>query len=92
MRARPSRFEVVRTDAGWHARFRSANSRIVWVTETYRRRGSAVGAIASVAQVFYGHVMHGEQAVTCLSARDSWNKVDRPVAEIRYVDERTVTP
>lgn len=40
-----ARFEVVRTDAGWHGRFVAANGRIVWWTETYTRRRSAVRAI-----------------------------------------------
>jgi uncharacterized protein YegP (UPF0339 family) len=43
--AREPRFEIVRTDAGWHARFRAANGRIVWTTEVYARRGKAVNAI-----------------------------------------------
>ena len=44
--SRQPRFEVVRTDAGWHARFIAANGRIVWWTETYTRRRGAVNAIA----------------------------------------------
>ena len=50
MTARQPRFEIVRTDADqpWHARFRAANGRIVWVTENYRRRDSAAAAIDSI--------------------------------------------
>lgn len=40
-----ARFEVVRTDAGWHGRFVAANGRIVWWTETYTRRRGALRAI-----------------------------------------------
>lgn len=43
-----ARFEVVRTDSGWHSRFVAANGRIVWWTETYTRRRAAVTAIACI--------------------------------------------
>jgi uncharacterized protein YegP (UPF0339 family) len=43
--SRQPRFEVVRTDDGWHARFRAANGRIVWTTEVYTRRSAAVQAL-----------------------------------------------
>ena len=42
------RFEVVRTDAGWHARFVAANGRIVWTTEVYERERAARRAIAII--------------------------------------------
>lgn len=45
MTARAPRFEVVRSDAGWFARFRAANGRKVWQTEVYERRGAALFAI-----------------------------------------------
>lgn len=40
-----ARFEVVRTDAGHHARFVAANGQTVWVTESYTRRRAAWNAI-----------------------------------------------
>lgn len=40
-----SRFEIVRTDAGWHARFRAGNGQTVWTTETYTRRRAATNAV-----------------------------------------------
>jgi uncharacterized protein YegP (UPF0339 family) len=43
---RRPRYEIVRTDAGWHARFRASNGRIVWTTEVYTRRRDARNAIA----------------------------------------------
>lgn len=43
---RQPRFELVHTDAGWHARFRAANGRICWWTETYARRRAALRAVA----------------------------------------------
>jgi len=39
------RFEIVRANVGYHARFRAANGRIVWWTETYTRRRAALAAI-----------------------------------------------
>lgn len=42
---RASRFEIVRTGAGYHARFIATNGRIVWTTEVYTRRRRAVEAI-----------------------------------------------
>ncbi len=40
-----ARFEIVRSDAGWHARLRAGNGRIVWVTESLTRRRAAVAAV-----------------------------------------------
>lgn len=45
---RSARFEIVHTPAGWHARYRAANGRIVWVTESLTRRRAAVEAIESI--------------------------------------------
>lgn len=42
---RAARFEIVRTDAGWHGRFIAANGKTVWTTEVYTRRRAAEGAI-----------------------------------------------
>lgn len=44
--SRQPRFEIVRGDAGWHARFIAANGRIIFWTENYTRRRGAVNAIA----------------------------------------------
>lgn len=43
-----SRFEIVRTNAGHHARFIADNGKTVWTTEVYKRRTGAVNAIASI--------------------------------------------
>jgi uncharacterized protein YegP (UPF0339 family) len=85
-----ARFEIVRTDAPqpWHARVIAGNGKKRWVTENYTHRRAAVAAIDGLAAIFYGHVMDDEEGVTCLSARDSWNKTSRAVAEIREIDER----
>lgn len=45
MSARKPRFEVVRSDAGWFARFVAANGAKVWQTEVYVRRRGALRAI-----------------------------------------------
>lgn len=39
------RFEVARTDAGFHARFRAGNGRIVWTSEVYARHRTAIRAV-----------------------------------------------
>lgn len=85
--SRQPRFEVVRTDAGWHARFVAANGQTVWVTESYTRRRAAVRAIEAIVDPCYGWI-EGD-AVVCLSSRDSWNKTNRSVAEVRTIDERS---
>lgn len=43
-----ARFEVVRTDAGHHARYVASNGRIVWTTEVYTRRSPAYQAILAI--------------------------------------------
>lgn len=48
MSAREPRFEIVRTDAGWHARFVAANGQTVWTTESYTRRRAAVRAVSVI--------------------------------------------
>lgn len=87
--SRAPHFEVVHADTGWHARFVAANGQTVWVTESYTRKRAARNAIESVVAPCYGWVE--DDAVVCLSSRDSWNKVNRPVAAIRLVDERSAS-
>lgn len=47
-----ARFELVRTDAEqpWHVRFVAPNGRIVWTTEQYGRRKSAINAVSSLCE------------------------------------------
>lgn len=46
MSERRARFEVVHTGPWkFHARFVAANGEIVWVTESYRRRQTAIDAV-----------------------------------------------
>ena len=47
------RFEIVRANVGYHARFRAANGRIVWWTETYTRRRGAFEALAHFGKYAY---------------------------------------
>lgn len=81
------RFEVVRTaQEQWHARFIGANGRTIWWTENYKRKVGAEKAISAIAHVFYGWI--DGDSVTCLSDRNSWEKTNRPSAELRYIDDR----
>lgn len=47
-----ARWEIVRTAAGWHARFKAANNRTVVTTETYKRRRGAENAVEAVTGTF----------------------------------------
>lgn len=48
-----ARFEIVRVDGGYFARFVAANNRVVWVTPgLLSRRRTAYAAIESVAREF----------------------------------------
>lgn len=81
-----ARFEVCRGDSGWWARFRAANGRVVWVTETYTRRRAAERAVLVIcgAQGFWATPVDrnlGRQYVRWV----------RELTEVREVDER-VTP
>lgn len=82
------RFEIVRSDAGWFARFVGANSRKVWQTEVYTRRRAAVNAVACMVDPFRGAWVdpHTEQVTY---RRDSWNKTDAVLIEVRTIDERS---
>ena len=92
-----ARFEIVRTDAPqpWHARFVASNGRIVWTTETYARRGSALNAIRSFMEPqsagwidLWWYEDRGAHGDAVVYRRDSWNKTDGLLIEIRDVDER----
>ena len=79
--SRKPRFEIVRTDAEWHARFRAANGRIVWTTETYTRRGKVVAAVELIcndALYLSPFQAHPEIAFGSVG-----------LVEVRDVDERT---
>lgn len=78
------RFEIVRTDAGFHARFRSNNGNIIMSSENYTRRHRALRAIELVTgdDVYYSRfqdwpeIGHGNA-----NSRTT-------MVEIRDVDER----
>jgi uncharacterized protein YegP (UPF0339 family) len=76
------RFEIVRTPAGYHARFRAANGQIVWTTEVYARRRAALRAIELIA---------GARVDTSPNADHPevfWQgNLERPT-EVRDIDER----
>lgn len=73
-----ARFEVVRTTAGHHARFRARNGQVVWVTETYRRRAPILRAIELVTGYTPRQVDDGRWFV----------RTARGEIEIRDCDER----
>lgn len=82
-----ARFEIVRTDDGHHARFIAANGRIVWTTEVYKRRRAAVNALDCIVDPFLGAWVD-PYTLQVTYRRDSWNKTDAVLIEVRAVDER----
>jgi uncharacterized protein YegP (UPF0339 family) len=80
MSARQPRFEVVRADAGWFARFVAANGQKVWQTEVYTRRGKALHAIELIAD-----------AKLYFSPFADHPEISRggQLLEVRHIDERT---
>ena len=96
MTAREPRFEIVRSDAGWHARFRAANGRIVFTSEVYTRRRAAVCAVKVMIDPLLGvgiepHWDHRTRSMSdaVVYRRDAWNEQNGCLLEIREVDERT---
>ena len=93
MSARQPRFEIVRTDAGWHARFIAANGRVVWTTEVYRHRGGAIKAINVLGGIVGApqHVRKFHEA----GVRDVGYGVEiewhADLLEVRDIDEREVS-
>lgn len=88
--SRQPRFEVCRGDDGWWARFRATNGRVVWVTETYQRRRAAVRAIEAMVDPFLGYWLDSYSGQVEYR-KDSWNKIDAVLIEVRDVDERMAT-
>lgn len=101
MRGGP-RFEIVRTDAPepWHARFRAANGQIVWTSETYRQKASAVRALDVLARFFsptgqawVSNVRVGnERTIEVRYGSEehvTWGTAHR--VEVRTVDERAAS-
>ena len=82
MSTRDARFEIVRTDAGHHARFVAANGQTVWVTESYRRRKAAERAIELIVGETIQQSPHTEHPEV-----DWQGNMERPT-EVLYVDER----
>ena len=59
MNARRPRWEIVRGDAGWHARFRASNGQIILSSETYTRRRDAAHAVRLVRNADRAHYFEG---------------------------------
>lgn len=87
MSGRDARFEVCCGDlgGGWWARFRAANGRVVWVTETYRRRRDAVRAIEIICGRPVIETPHNDHPEVM------WIGSDRPT-EVHFLDEREGRP
>jgi uncharacterized protein YegP (UPF0339 family) len=83
MTARVARFEICRGIDGWWARFRAANGRIVWTTETYARRGKAELAVMLIVGEIIRETPWGREI--------SWQGNAEQPTEVRTVDEREVT-
>lgn len=76
-----ARFEIVRSDAGFHMRFRASNGRIIASSEVYNRRRAALRAVEVIcdAEVYYSPFQDWPEI--------QWGR-SREMAEIREVDER----
>lgn len=82
MSTRDARWEIVRTNAGHHVRYRASNGRIVLTSEVYTRRERALRAIELVVG-----------PITTSPFAD-WPEVAMhgQAVEVRDVDERGLCP
>jgi hypothetical protein len=82
---RPTRYEVVHTDAGWHARRRYAgNLQVAWQTEVLTRMSRALHTIETEPGVL--RLTRGVDGVLRAVLMPSAGSPS--VVEVRYVDER----
>jgi hypothetical protein len=82
---RPTRYEVVHTDAGWHARRRYAgNLQVAWQTEVLTRMSRALHTIETEPGVL--RLNRGVDGVLRAVLVPSGGRPS--VVEVRYVDER----
>lgn len=85
-----SRFEIVRTDAGWHARFIS-NARIIFASENYTRMVGAeraVLAFANAGAASRWSLRWNVVGVEKVFWNDAFERVPRVAPLVKYVDER----
>jgi uncharacterized protein YegP (UPF0339 family) len=77
------RFEIVRSSAGFHARFRSSNGNIIMSSEVYARRRGALRAAELIAgaDVYYSPFQDWPEILHGRRGRDR-------MVEVRDVDER----
>jgi len=76
MSNRQPRWELVRTAAGWHARFRSSNGNVIVSSEVYKKRASAQRAVELVTrgEMWSKHVTYGSLVQPVVGT--SWFEVD----------------
>lgn len=88
MTSRQPRFEICRGDDGWWARFRAANGRVVFVSETYQRRRAAACAVLVVARAFWDDGFNTAQFIIDGVGVLFVTNGDGDYIEVREVDER----
>lgn len=101
MTARKPRWEIVQTDAGFHARFRSSNGRVIVSSEVYTRKRAAIDAIHYIARSMSPTARIWISSMQ-LGGRPAGSEVryghpddtytTAHVIEVRDIDEREVTP
>lgn len=82
------RFEVVRTNKGWHARVKGGNSKIIMSSESYKTKASAHKAVRAIAEMFSEQGMVWEMAgYVSISLDGDVNGLKRAIPVLE-VDER----
>lgn len=84
MSKRQPRFEIVRTAAGWHARYKASNGQVIFASEVYTRRRGVVSAIHSIARSFWGFASFDYDEIGVLFVGDGGGRY----LEVRELDER----
>lgn len=82
-----ARFEIVQTDAGFHARYVAGNNETVMSQEVVKHRKSAIGAALSIARTFHPSAAVIEETNSAVWVVYVTEAVVR--VPIRDVDERT---
>jgi uncharacterized protein YegP (UPF0339 family) len=89
-----ARFEIVRTDQGWHSRFRADNGKVVTSSEVYTRRWAALRSVAILASFFSptGQIwVETHEPSVRYGSKDHSDYLTAHVIPIRDVDERVTS-